>query len=347
MGMKSLKAVLIIALVALPILVLMSNSEDIIWPVVSKINGVNYVSSRTPMQPADAESVVTLGSNYISIIPYAFIPGHQPEVYFDVPQQWYGERIEGTLQMIEESRKKGLKIMLKPHVWVRGDGWAGEFKLETEEEWKKWEKAFDKYILTYAEIADSLDIEIFCFATEFRMVIREHPEYFPKLISKVREVYKGKLTYASNWDNYENVQFWDQLDYIGVDAYFPICDQKTPEVDNLIGLWDPVKKKLKGYADKHNKPILFTEYGYQSIDFSASEHWNISSGSSLNMVAQRNAYEAIYKTFWDENWFAGGFLWKWYPNHPNAGGKTNKRFTPQNKPAEKVVSQYYNKYTEE
>ena len=44
---------------------------------------------------------------------------------------------------------------------------------------------------------------------------------------------------------------------------------------------------------------------------------------------------------WQEPWFAGGFLWKWFINHPVSGGPLDNRFTPQNKPAQQVIRQYY------
>ncbi len=342
--MRSFGVPVLLCFSAIIALAVFSWGDDDVSLNSSKINGVNYVSSPEPMKPADAESVVNLGSNYIALIPYAFIPGRSTEVIFDAPQQWYGETIAGTIQMIKQSREKELKIMLKPHVWVKGDGWAGDFQLETEEEWLKWEKAYEKYILAYAKIADSLDVELFCFATEFRMVVRNRPSYFPKLIEKIRTVYDGKLTYAANWDNYDQVTFWNQLDYIGIDAYFPLCDERTPTVKSLKHLWLPYRNKLMQLALIEDKQILFTEFGYRSADYAAGKHWTFDRTTPLNLVAQRNAYEALFQTYWNEQWFAGGFLWKWFPNHSMAGGNKNNEFTPQNKPAEDIVTKYYRQY---
>ena len=219
------------------------------------------------------------------------------------------------------------------------------FELAKEEDWKKWENQFDKYILTYAELADSLNVDLFCMATEFRMVVRKRPEYWVSLISKIRKVYKGKLTYAANWDNYTNVTFWDKQDYIGIDAYYPLIHEQTPSVESLVASWKPLKDSLRKLSNQYNKPILFTEYGYQSVDYGAGKHWEIDHQTyPFNQVTQKNAYEAIYKVFWNEDWFKGGFLWKWFPNHDRAGGSDNKRFTPQNKSAEQVIKYYYNEY---
>jgi hypothetical protein len=60
---------------------------------------------------------------------------------------------------------------------------------------------------------------------------------FPDLIKKVRAVYSGKLTYAENWDCIDKVLFWDQLDYIGVDAYFPISKKKKQKMKEIRAGW--------------------------------------------------------------------------------------------------------------
>ncbi len=347
MVMRWFKPIVIVVLVfVIPGLFVMHdfyNEEEVgsLIKVDTKINGVNFVSSREPMQPNDALSVKSLGSNYIAIIPYAFVPGNVPKVIFDVPQQWYGERVEGSIQMINTAKTQDLKIMLKPHLWVRGDGWAGDLQMENETDWQKWEKEFSKYVMTYAHIADSLDVEIFCIATECRQVVKQRPEFWLQLIKDVRQVYDGKLTYAANWDNFQNVSFWDQLDYIGIDAYFPISSEQTPNPETLMKGWKPIKSDLKSLVNTYKKPLLFTEFGYQSIDFTASEHWNIDNNGAVNLKGQENAYYALMESFWNESWFAGGFLWKWFPNHEVAGGHSNKRYTPQNKPAEQLVRRIY------
>ena len=61
----------------------------------------------------------------------------------------------------------------------------------------------------------------------------------------------------------------------------------------------------------------------------------------VNMEAQLNATHALFDEFWDEDWFAGGFIWKWFHNHDKAGGDNDNQFTPQNKPVEGIVRKYY------
>ena len=93
---------------------------------------------------------------------------------------------------------------------------------------------------------------------------------------------------------------------------------------------------------KHDKPVLFTEYGYRSVDYSGKTPWiSDRSMNQVNLEAQTNTTQALFETFWEEDWFAGGFIWKWFHKHDKVGGKENFMFTPQNKPAEALLRKQY------
>jgi hypothetical protein len=88
---------------------------------------------------------------------------------------------------------------------------------------------------------------------------------------------------------------------------------------------------------------LFTEFGYRSIQKCADEPWSYDRSKTdlQSQEAQARALKVLFETFWDEEYFAGGFLWKWYPKHAKAGGSRDTMFTVQNKKAEAVVRKAY------
>ena len=91
--------------------------------------------------------------------------------------------------------------MIKPHIWVAGQGWPGDYTLTDEAEWKIWEESYEEYIMAFVEIADSLEVDMICIGTEHRICAKNRPQYWKQLIKKIREKFHGKLTYAANWDN--------------------------------------------------------------------------------------------------------------------------------------------------
>ncbi len=317
-------------------------------PFKEKINGIAYVAPRSPEPENPFIFMEKVNANWVCIMPYAFCSAEVPVIRYNNERQWWGERSEGIVKTIELAKERNMKVMLKPHVWVRGEGWTGDFYVESDEDWEKWEESYAEYMLDMAKIADSLDVELFCVGLEFKNVIDRRPNCWPALIKKVRKVYSGPLTYGANWDNFENIPFWNQLDYIGVHAYFPLSDKPTPTVGDLMKAWEEPYHRIKKLQKEHKKPILFTEYGYRSIDKAAGKQWELPHGwrdtlSTPNTEVQKNAYEAFYLKFWNEPWVAGGFFWKWHGKHEDAGGLKNIQFTPQNKPAQNVIRAWYGK----
>ncbi len=315
-------------------------------PYSAKIKGVSFVGSRDRVSQEHVTSVVELNADYAAVMPFGFIRDlNSPMLVFDTERQWFGETTEGARQYIRLLRKNRLKIMLKPQIWIWRGEFTGDLAMQTEEDWKTLETSYEDFILTYAALAQEVKAEIFCIGTELDEFVQQRPEYWNNLIDKIRGVYSGQLTYAANWDEYPRVYFWSRLDYIGIDAYFPLSDARTPSVDELKVGWQPWKQKIRAVSEELEKPVLFTEFGYRSMDYTARKPWLVDyEDQKVNLEGQANAKTALFQEFWNEEWFAGGFVWKWFIHHKEVGGSEDNRFTPQNKPAEEVIKIFYHSY---
>ena len=321
---------------------LYSNTEKVESYFTEKVNGVSLVATSSPDNNEHFDDIEQISANWVTIIPFAFSREGEPQVSFNQEWQWYGEKEEGVINSIKKARSLRLKVMLKPHVWISGQGWPGEYDLKTEAEWKTWEADYEKYILAYAKLANDHSVDLFCIGTEFRIAAVKRKKFWKMLSGKVRKLFNGRITYAANWDNYQNVEFWDDVDFIGVDAYFPLSDSRTPMVDELVSSWASVKKDLQTASSRFKKQILLTEYGYESRDYTAKGHWNIDIDTlQVNVEGQKNAYEALYSSLWKEEWVAGGFLWKWFPSMPQLPERETKRYTPQHKPVLETIRIWY------
>ena len=96
----------------------------------------------------------------------------------------------------------------------------------------------------------------------------------------------------------------------------------------------------------YGKPVLITELGYHSSVDAAIEPWTWrveadDASPQDRLQTQANCYEAFFRSFWDKPWFSGVYIWKWYPQHASCGGTFDTDFTPQNKPAERVMASWY------
>lgn len=312
-----------------------------------KMAGVNFVSAQHEAQvESGIPPLKRIAANYICINPFAVMENNNdPQISYNIPINWWGDRPENIAIVVKDARKNNIKIMLKPHFWVKGTGWAGQLDF-TEENWDKWEVNYTEFVLKMAQIAEEHHMDSFCFGVELKSAVRERPDFFIQLIPKIRAIYHGKLLYASNWDDYQTIPFWDLLDYIGIDAYFPISESITPSVDEVRVMWQEMALQMKELAYKYKKQVVFTEFGYRSIDRAVWKQWVIESvpqDQQMNMQAQVNGYEGFFEALWDEVWVAGGFLWKWYPEDSEYGGLDDSDYTPQHKPAEKTIHDWYAK----
>ena len=307
----------------------------------TEMNGVSLVSISSPIDSSNISPIKKYANaNSVAVIPFGFIRSGQANVEYNISWQWYGEKRQGAIEQIQLSHDAGLKVLLKPHLWVIGT-WVGDLDFTDTNDWQTFENTYTTYIIDFAKIADSMNVETFCVGVELKKSVVKRPAFWNQLIDSIRSVYSGKLVYAANWDNYENVTFWNKLDFIGIDAYFPVSPEQTPSFESCYDGWKQNYDKIKAKSLNENRKVIFTEFGYRNIDYTGKEPWDEENNSTNNPQAQINAYEAIFCRFWGEPWFEGGFLWKWYPNHSGAGGNTNNRFTPQNKPVQEIIKEIY------
>lgn len=159
-------------------------------------------------------------------------------------------------------------------------------------------------------------------------------------IRQVRSLYRGPLTYATNWNSELDITWWDALDYVGVDAYYPLVERPGCTVEELKTAWNRHRDRLRQLHRKTGRPILFTEIGYRSTDQAAILPWEWEKPAAVSLEEQARLYQATLETFWDEPWFAGAFWWLWEVKPPD-DPRRDSGYTPQGKPAWDVLRAYY------
>ncbi len=257
----------------------------------------------------------------------------------------WGESDEGITETTRIAKSKGIKTMLKPHLWVR-NSWPGEVEMRTEKDWNTWFLHYEKFILHYAALAEQNKIEIFCIGTELSKTIVKEAQW-RNLIKKVRQVYNGKLIYAANFHNeFDQVPFWDALDYVGIQAYFPLTTKKNPPVTELMKGWNQHFNAIEKVVERYKKPVVFTEIGYRSTNDAAIEPWvwpqSLPKETEASEATQAVCYEAFFKSVWGKHWMAGVYFWKWYPH--GARRMAELDFTPQGKMASTILKENFKVY---
>lgn len=252
---------------------------------------------------------------------------------------------ESIIHAIRKAHSLGMKVMLKPHLDLldESDGsWRGEIGSLKESDWDKWFEDYTKFIMHYVDIAAKENVEIFCIGTELSTAATAKGYMWETLISKIRPKYNGLLTYAAHWDRYQDIRFWDKLDIVGINAYFPLTKKLDPTYEELVEGLEKWVAEVDDFQELVKKPIILPEIGCASADGAAIRPWEHVQRSEVNLALQENYYKAIMQGFWNKDWFYGMYWWYWGTNL-KMGGEYNRGFTPQNKPAQEVVKAWYSK----
>jgi hypothetical protein len=307
----------------------------------NKINGIALTAPGRPVGDSLFISFKRDYANWVCLLPFAFVPFNKPEVYYNAHFQMWGERTEGIMDCANKAHAQNMKVMLKPQLWIGHGEYTGSLNFQDSLQWKSFENSYSNYILKMAAVADSCHVDLLCIGTELNSFINLRCSYWMNLIDSVRKVYHGKLTYAENWDCYARCALWTKLDYIGVNAYFPLCTTVNPSLSELKTQWIPFVDSLKNLSVRENKPVLFTEYGYRSIDACSAKPYESYSRANSNYEAQRSAFEALFESCWNQPWFAGGFAWKWFDSPDEMDMPMEIDYCFQGKPAEQVLRKWY------
>lgn len=251
-----------------------------------------------------------------------------------------------VIAAIRELRSNGLRVMLKPHVDLLDGDWRGNINPTDVD---AWFASYTDFIVSYARLARDESVEMLSFGTELKVMTgAANRDRWIAVINAIRSAggYAGLLTYAANaaaaGDEFTSVSFWDQVDIIGLDAYFPLTDRNDPTVSQLVSAWslnrwgENIVANVQNFANAHTpKSVIFTEIGYRSVDGANTAPWDFSRPGAADTGEQRDCYEAMYEVWSPQNsWMKGNFWWDWPVPVPAAN---DTDYNPRNKPAETVL----------
>lgn len=287
-----------------------------------------------------------LGVTHITLVSFGWQEAtNDPEVRVDTSDGWYSESHSGIRALARQADTLGMGVILKPHLWIGGYDEAQDrsnIAFDTEAAWADWEASYRQFLMHYARLAADVEADVLVLGTELHRSATSRPGFWRSLADSARRVYDGDLTYAANWhEEYRQISFWDALDFVGVQGYFPLTEMADPPLDTLQARWQSHRRALAQVHRRTGKPVLFTEIGYRSAPSAAAAPWrwperdgDVPADSSL----QARCYRAFLSTMGGAPWFAGAVIWKW---HPTAGERHRTAFTPQEKPAETVLRRWF------
>ena len=178
---------------------------------------------QAPAVDGQLERLAALGADAVSLMPFAYQRDpHRPGLVF-LNRSPESETDVGTVHAARRAHAHGFRVLWKPHLWISGRSWPGEVAMTDEADWDAWWASYRRFVLHHAFLAAWAHAELFSVGVELSATLGREAEW-RRLIADVRRLYPGLVTYSANWgDDLERVKFWDALDLVGVDAYYPLA----------------------------------------------------------------------------------------------------------------------------
>lgn len=296
----------------------------------------------TRKSTSSMQQLKQLGVTWIAEIPYGFMPARNAAQIHYAGSDIFGESDESMLAATLQAHTLGMKVMMKPQLWLHFDSWPGKIDFDTDQQWNDWFDSYEKWIVHYAILSELIHADLFCIGTELSQTTLAKPDRWRAIIQKVRNVYHGPIVYASNWGKeFEEMTFWDALDYIGLDNYYPVRKDTKDHTAEMRAAFEQQKAKIKAISDHYHKPVLFTEIGYHATD-GAGMGTHEDDYDGYNEHAQAECYQMAMEAYWNEPWFSGMYWWKWFSD-PDDTGRNADPHSPHGRAAEKIIQQWYQK----
>jgi hypothetical protein len=279
---------------------------------------------QTPEMAKTLDELKSLGVNSVAIHPYAQIENDGRVSFRSINNNRH------IIVPLAWARERGMSVMLIPHIGYWGSKflWRGEINFQSAEEWNRFFTDYETWIVQMAKIGEDHDVAIFCVGLEFSYA-QKYDERWRKIIAAVRKVYHGKLTYGGNWDSFQEVTFWDALDYIGVLAYFPLTKTPNPSEAEIAAAWDKRCAELTKFSKQNGgKQFIFTEIGYNESAHAAAEPWGFKTGGENAAEIQQRCIDVALSLPAKHPVLAGMYWWKWFPELPHDEEENYRLQTP-------------------
>ncbi len=248
-----------------------------------------------------------------------------------------------AIEMVQQLESRHIKVILEPFPYIKmGEVPETEWLPADQEQWfDNWQKILDELI---DKLANPDGVYAFYIGSNFEKM--EQNSRWAELIEHVRQKYKGKITYRTNWwstaawdegeNSYQeklNNPLFGKLDFISVAAYFELTEQNKNTVDELVdalhssrvyGRHQNIAGELREMAKRWNKPFFFGELGFPCTEKAAFQPWNPAPSFVEDGQEQANCFAAYQRVFADDSWnmgfsvFAVGSKYGDKPYYPSA-----------------------------
>lgn len=253
-------------------------------------------------------------------------------------------------QFIGQAKERNMNVMFRPIIDERNinpsNKWRGNIAPKNV---NTWFANYTKVMVEYASFAQAHELGGMCIGAELESM-EPYGAQWLGMIDQIRSVYEGQLTYAYNHakDGYnpKRLEMAKGLDFVGIDAFFPLDAKAGATVDQVVEAWQPRIQVLQDVKAATGKEIIFAEYGAPARDTVFEKPYDDNSDVAVNDAAQETYFKALYAKNGPWNVIKGGYIWgfgPWDVRDVPDETQANSQYNIFAKPAEAVIREAYSK----
>jgi len=290
------------------------------------------------------DELARLGVTWISITPFGRLWAlDSTEILMDFEAPYEDNRV-AVRRMIAQAHAHGMKVLVIPHLWVETGGWRGEIEPGSPERWAAYQASYRRFVVAWARDAQAAGADALSIGVECKSWSGRFGAYWRSLIGELRSEFDGLLTYSANWDEVDGVLFWDQLDLVGVNAFYPLAEHDGASYGEYVEGARRARELVRGSIAVLEMPVLFVEVGYTTRANAAVQPWLWPDDMTEVVVdedEQARALAAVFEVFLPEPWFTGFFVWRYYASLDDVSQEAIWGFSPHAKVAEPLLDDVF------
>jgi len=308
-----------------------------------RLGDVGYGSAHSAVA---LDEIAELGATWVSITPFGTMDDLRDTEVCPEVEKPLAENLGAVREVISQAQTRGLSVLLVPHVFVWSGEWRGLIEPGSDAGWRAWFESYERFVLLWAKVAAETDSDGFSVGVEFLSSSQRYGWRWKELIARVRQVYPGPITYSANWDEVEHVAFWDDVDWIGLNAFQPLSDRPGATPAQLTAGARRFAADMAQIARMHDRPLVLCEMGFKKMRDPAVRPWEwpeAMDASAADPDAQATAYRALLAGFVPEPHFAGLFVWKYFSDPWDWTQEEPFGFSPRGEVGEEVLRDWFAK----
>lgn len=195
--------------------------------------------------------------------------------------------------------------------------------------------SYKQQLLKIAELSEKYDSPYMSIGVELGPVVRDakYLPYWEDIISSVRSIYHGKLSYSSYVDDVHNfntelddLTFINLIDLIGINLFPETLDNGEMDgtYDQFYAEWkNDIVPGLQALADKIDKPIFISEFGITRLDGGGSHAFagGVADGKAIDQKEQADVFDAALRAINEGLKTEGILIWGAADNFRSVSGK--------------------------